>query len=228
MKGKKIVSIVCLLVAIPLIIICGSVLFHEKQYAFISFAVVILSLIPFVMKIENDERITTVRIVLTAVMTALSVVGRFAFSYVPHFKPVTAIVIIAGIYLGAESGFLCGALSAVISNFIFGQGAWTPFQMLAWGLIGFFAGVLSQKMTEHKLLLYIYAAVSGVTYSLLLDVWTAVYIDGVFSAARYLTLISTALPITVIYAVSNVLFLMLLFKPIGKRVERMTVKYGIK
>lgn len=228
MKVKKIISLIILAVAVPAVIFIGTSFFGGRQYTFIAFAVVILSFIPFVLKFENDERITAVRMVLIAVMTTLSVVGRFAFSYVPFFKPVAAFVIITGVYLGAESGFMCGALSAVISNFIFGQGAWTPFQMFAWGMIGFFAGLLGKALIKYPVALYFYGALSGVAYSLFLDTWTTMYIDGTFNFSRYLTLITAAVPVTVVYVVSNVLFLVLLFRPVGKRLERMTIKYGLK
>lgn len=88
---------------------------------------------------------------ILSVMVALSVLGRFAFSVLPHFKPVTAIVVIAGMYLGAESGFLCGALSAVLSNIMFGQGPWTPFQMFSWGLIGLLAAFFSVSLKKASL-----------------------------------------------------------------------------
>ena len=95
---------------------------------------------------KNDAR----RIVIIAVMTALSVAGRFVFAPIPFFKPVTAIVIITAIYLGSEAGFITGAFSAVVSNFYFGQGPWTPFQMLAWGLIGFLAACLLKNLLRVR------------------------------------------------------------------------------
>jgi hypothetical protein len=87
-------------------------------------------------------------IVVLAVMTALAVVGRAAFFMLPQFKPVAAIIIIAGVALGAESGFLVGVLTAFVSNFMFGQGPWTPFQMLAFGLIGLLAGLLFYRKSR--------------------------------------------------------------------------------
>jgi len=79
-----------------------------------------------------------------AVMAALGVVGRTLFSLIPlpNFKPVSAIVIITGVAFGPEAGFLTGALTGFVSNFIFGQGPWTPWQMFCWGMIGFAAGLL--------------------------------------------------------------------------------------
>lgn len=153
---------------------------------------------------------------ILAVMVALSVAGRFMFSYLPHFKPVTAIVVLAGLYLGAESGFLCGALSAVISNFIFGQGPWTPFQMFAWGVIGLIAGLLANPLKRHKALLLLYAAAAGALFSLILDVWTVLWWDGTFNFSRYLASVITALPTTAVYILSNVVFLFFLSGPIGK------------
>ncbi len=226
-KRKKILSYVLIFGAIPLTVIFGTQLLGARKYVFLCFAVTVLCLAAFFVSVEHGERTTVVGTVLVAVMTALSVVGRFAFSYVPFFKPVTAFVIIAGVYLGAQYGFLCGALSALVSNFIFGQGAWTPFQMFAWGMIGFFSGLLSKQLIKSKLFLYLFGAFSGVAYSLFLDTWTAIYVDGTFVFSRYLTLIASAVPVTAVYIVSNVIFLILLFKPIGRRLSRITTKYGL-
>ena len=160
-------------------------------------------------------------------MTALSVAGRFVFAPIPFFKPVTAIVIITAIYLGAEAGFITGAFSAVVSNFYFGQGPWTPFQMFAWGLIGFLAGLLAKRLLESKVLLIIFGALSGVAFSFIMDVWTTLWADGTFNIARFIASITTAAPFTVVYMVSNVIFLLLLTKPIGRKLQRLKTKYGI-
>ena len=82
-----------------------------------------------------------------AVMAALGVVGRTVFAIIPlpNFKPVSAIVIITAIAFGPETGFMTGALTGFVSNFIFGQGPWTPWQMFCWGMIGFIAGILENK-----------------------------------------------------------------------------------
>ena len=164
MPLKKILSYLIFLVCIPLVIAFGMAVFGDRQYAFAAAAVAVLSCIPFFISFEkgkNDAR----RIVIIAVMTALSVAGRFVFAPIPFFKPVTAIVIITAIYLGSEAGFITGSFSAVVSNFYFGQGPWTPFQMLAWGLIGFLAGLLAKKLVESKVLLIIYGALSGIAFS---------------------------------------------------------------
>lgn len=82
----------------------------------------------------------------------------------PGFKPVAALVILSGVAFGGETGFLVGAMSMLTSNVLFGQGPWTPFQMFAMGLIGFFAGVCFQKglLRAGRAPLAIFGAVSVV------------------------------------------------------------------
>ena len=226
MTAKKVIKYLCVFLVAPLIVLCGVFFLGDRKYAFVSLALSVVACIPFFVSFEkgkNDAR----RIVIIAVMTALSVAGRFVFAPIPFFKPVTAIVIITAIYLGAEAGFITGAFSAVVSNFYFGQGPWTPFQMFAWGLVGFLAGLLAKRLLESKVLLIIFGALSGVVFSFIMDVWTTLWADGTFNIARFIASITTAAPFTVVYMVSNVIFLLLLTKPIGRKLQRLKTKYGI-
>ena len=223
---KKRLSYFIIFPIIPVIVITGAVLFSEKMYAWISLCVVFLSCIPFFLAFEKRE--TSVRrLVLIAAMTALSVIGRIIFTPLPGFKPVTAFVVLTAMYFGPQAGFMTGALSAVISNFYFGQGPWTPFQMFSWGIIGFIAGLLSEHLKKNKVILCIYAVFSGVMYSMLMDVWTVLWADGYFNISRYLAAVVSAVQFMIIYAVSNVVFLLLFSKPIGKMLDRIKEKYSI-
>ncbi len=207
---------------IPTVAVLGTIVFDEKKHLFISFFVAILSVLLFIAGFE--KRVTgTRRMVITAVMIALSVVGRF----IPFFKPVTAITVITAIYIGGESGFLVGSLSALISNFYFGQGPWTAFQMLAWGLIGLVAGFLSKPLRKSKVALLIYGVLSGVAFSFVMDVWTVLWYNDTFDPTLYLTAIGTALPHTVLYSVSNLIFLLFMAKPFGDKLSRIKIKYGV-
>lgn len=226
MSGKKkILRFAILLFAVPAVIIIGTLAAGSRAYVWLSICVAVLSCVPFFIAFEKKSG--TGRMLILAVMVSLSVLGRFAFSALPHFKPVTAIVVIAGIYLGAESGFLCGALSAVLSNIIFGQGPWTPFQMFSWGLIGFLAAIMSPLLKKSKLALAIYGVFSGILFSLLMDGFSALWAEGTFSLSRYGAFIVAALPVTAVYAVSNVIFLLALSALMGEKLERITKKYGI-
>lgn len=224
-RTTKILCAVILLFLIPLCILFGTVISGGRAYVWISICVAVFSCVPFFLAFEKKSGIG--KMLILSVMISLSVLGRFAFSAVPHFKPVTAIVVIAGMYLGAESGFLCGALSAVLSNIMFGQGPWTPFQMFSWGLIGLLAAVFSSPLKKSKLALAVFGIFSGVMFSLLMDGWTVIWEEGTFSASRYFAFVVSALPVTAIYAASNVLFLLILAVPIGGKLDRVIKKYGI-
>lgn len=211
--------------AIPVAVICFSVGPLRKHYALASMLVTLMSLVLFSCGFER-RKTGTRRLILVAVMAALSVLGRFIFAVIPGFKPMTAIVVITAIYLGSEAGFLTGALSAIISNFYFGQGPWTPFQMLSWGLIGLFAGLLSKPLQRSKAALSLYGFFSGIVFSFVMDIWTVVWYNGTFDSSLYFAAAGTALPYTLMYAVSNVIFLNLFSKPFGEKLARIRVKYG--
>src|SRR5690606_9923266 len=118
-----------------LTIAAGIYLLNDRKYYVISLLIITYSMLPFAMVFEKRKPQARELIVI-AVLCAIAVAGRAAFFMVPQFKPVVAIVIIAGITLGAESGFLVGVMTGFVSNFFFGQGPWTPWQMFCFGVIG--------------------------------------------------------------------------------------------
>lgn len=225
-KQKSLITACVLLLAVPAAVIFGAVIFKEKYYAWISLCVAVLSCIPlfysFVRKESSSKELTVL-----AVMIAVSAAGRFIFAWLPGFKPITAITVIVAIWLGKEAGFVVGSLSAVVSNFYFGQGPWTPFQMFAWGLLGFFAGLAAKPLRKNKVLLCVFGALAGILYSLTMDIWTTLWADGSFNVPRYIAAVISALPVTAEYAVSNIIFLLILAKPIGDKLERIKRKYGL-
>jgi len=210
------------LILIPATAILGSFMFGEKKHLLVSFAVALLSLFLFIAGIEK-KAVGSRRMVIVAVMTALSVVGRF----IPFFKPVTAITVITAVYLGGEAGFAVGAFSALLSNFYFGQGPWTAFQMLGWGLIGLFAGLLSKPLKKSRIALAMYGLLSGIIFSLIMDIWTVLWYSDGFNTALYLAAMATALPHTVLYSLSNAVFLWFMAKPFGEKLNRIKIKYGV-
>lgn len=225
-RMKKRMGLCLCLVFIPLTVLAGALLLEQNRYDIVMLLVAVLSIVPFFLRFEH-KRQNVRELVLVAVMTALSVAGRFLFVPVPGFKPVTAIVIITGLYLGWEAGYLCGSLTALVSNLYFGQGPWTPFQMAIWGLIGLFAALLAKQLCASRILLCIYGVFSGVAYSAFMDVWSTLWYDGYLNIARYLALLITALPFMAVYAVSNVVFLLMLTGPIGRKLTRIKTKYGL-
>lgn len=223
---KKWLSRLIPCLAVPAVILGGVWLFAGKEYAWVSLCVAILSCVPFFLHFERHTD-DTKRLILVAVMIALSVAGRILFAPIPGFKPVTALVVITAMYFGGEAGFMTGALTAVISNFYFGQGPWTPFQMFSWGIVGLIAGWLAGPLRRSKWLLAVYGAFAGVLYSFLMDIWSVLWADGYFNLSRYLATIASASWFTVLYAASNVLFLLLLASLMGKILTRLIQKYAL-
>lgn len=212
---------------IPLTVALGVWLFKDRKYNIISAIVAFLSCVPFFIRFEkgvNGAR----ELVVIAVMTAFSIVGRLVFAPLPGFKPVTAFTVISGVALGPEAGFLVGSLSAVVSDFFFGQGPWTPFQMFSWGILGFIAGVLLFRAKKKNLLLIcLLGAAGGAAFSLMMDVWTTLSLDGGFLWQRYVANVISSLPFMGIYAASNVIFLLVLTKPFLSKLERIKTKFDI-
>lgn len=221
-RVRGVLKIAVPLLLIPTAAILGTLAFDQKRHIFVSFFVAFLTVILFIAGFEKKE-IGTRRAVIVAVMTALSVVGRF----IPFFKPVTALTVITAMYLGGEAGFAVGAFSALLSNFYFGQGPWTPFQMLSWGLIGLVSGYLSAPLKKSKVFLLLFGVLSGMAFSAVMDVWTVLWYSGGFDIKLYLSALVSAAPYTVLYSVSNFLFLFFLARPFGEKLERIKIKYGV-
>ena len=221
-RVREILKIVLPFAGMPLLVLLGAVAFDEKRHLLVSLGMACMALVFFLTGFERRQTGGR-RMVIVSVMTALCIVGRF----IPLFKPVTALTVITAMYLGGEAGFLTGALSAALSNFYFGQGPWTPFQMLAWGFIGLIAGWLAEPLKKHRCLLLAYGVLAGAAYSLIMDVWNVLWYGGGFDWTLYAASVATALPHTILYAISNFVFLYFLARPFGEKLERVRIKYGV-
>ena len=222
---RRALGILIPFVLIPLAVILFSMGPGRKHYALCTLLITLMSILLFSCGFER-RKTGTRRMILVAVMTSLSVLGRFIFGAIPAFKPINAMVVVTAVYLGPEAGFLTGALTALISNFYFGQGPWTPFQMLSWGLTGLLAGLLTRPIRKSRIIMSLYGIFAGAVYSLVMDVWSVLWYNNGFSWQLYLASMLTALPYTIIYAVSNVVFLNLLARPFGEKLDRIRIKYG--
>ena len=148
-KKRTGVSAIMIFILMPLTLWASVTLLDSSKYMITSLLVVIYTMIPFFM-IYEKRRPKAREIVLLAVMTAIVVFAHIAF----HLAAVpigTALVIVAGISMGPEAGFLVGALARFVCNFYQGQGPYTPWQMFCWGLLGFLAGLAFNKVTAERL-----------------------------------------------------------------------------
>ena len=138
---------------------------------------------------------------------------------------------ITGIAFGPEAGFLTGAVSGFVSNFLFGQGPWTPWQMFAFGVAGFLAGVLAKKgwLTAEKRLPA--GLFGGICVLLLigpiLDTCSLFTMSTEITAASAAGIYLAGLPVNAVHAFATFLTVFFLGKPIEEKLDRIKVKYGM-
>lgn len=146
-----------------------------------------------------------------AVLVAFAVVGRIVFAPFPNVKPTTDIVIIAGFVLGAEPGLIVGALAALVSNFYFGQGPWTPWQMAAWALCGLFGAALAAAGRGRlgRLPMALCCAAAGLLFGVILNFGSAVNMGGSDVIASFWVYSAQSAPFDVAHAIGNFVFFML-------------------
>lgn len=229
-RNRTRLAALLIFIAIPLTVIFGTLLLDNRKFYFISLLVIFETMLPFFLIFENRKPEAR-ELVVIAVVAAIGVVGRAMFFMLPYIKPVTAIVIIAGATLGPEAGFLTGAMTAFVSNFFFGQGPWTPWQMFSFGIIGFLTGILFRAgilKKEKRLQLCIYgAACALVIYGILMDTCTVFTMEFVSSWKETLAIYASGFPVNCMHAVGTFIFLSVLAKPMIEKIERVRTKYGM-
>ena len=150
------------------------------------------------------SRPTSQVVALVAALAALAVAGRLAFAALPNVKPTTDIVIFAGYALGPAPGFAVGGLAALVSNFWFGQGPWTPWQMAGWGMCGILgAGLAVVRPRAGRLTLAAVCALAGVAYGALLNFSLMATYGGELSLKHFLALEARAVPFDAAHAIGN-------------------------
>ena len=161
-------------------------------------------------------------VALVAALAALAIAGRIAFAAFPNVKPTTDIVVFAGYALGPAPGFAVGALAGLVSNFWFGQGPWTPWQMAGWGMCGVMgAGLALGVRNAGRLSLAAVCGLAGIAYGVLLNFSLMATYGGDLSLERFLTLEARAIPFDVAHVVGNVAFALLA----GPAMVRMLVRF---
>ena len=218
-----------ILITIPLTIYLGIQFLEDRRFYFISMLIILQTILPFMLVFEGRKPQAR-EIIVIGVLCAIAVAGRSAFFMLPQFKPVVAMVIIAGVALGGEAGFLVGAMTGFVSNMFFGQGPWTPWQMFALGIIGFLAGVLFRKgllgrSTEALAVFGGFATFiiyGGIMNPASVIIWQPNPTIGMFVAA-YLQ----GIPFDLVHAIATVTFLIIIAQPMLEKLDRIKTKYGL-
>lgn len=220
------VAVGMILVLIPITLYIG---IRTGRYNVSSVLILLECMLPFFL-IYEGRKPKPRELVVIAVLCAIGVAGRAAFFMLPQFKPVMALTIIAGAALGAESGFLVGAMTMLASNILFSQGPWTPWQMFAMGIVGFLAGILFCKggLPANRLTLCMFGGMSAVLiYGGIMNpaaafLWENQSVNWKIIAAYYVS----GFPMDCIHGLATIMFLFLAAKPMIEKLERIKIKYG--
>jgi len=227
MKRSTGFTLLALFVLIPLTLFLGSRM-TGRWYYLTSTLMIIEIMIPFFLSFEQRKPQAR-ELVIIAVLCALAIVSRFAVP-IPHFKPMFAVIMIAGIALGPQTGFLIGATSALISNFFASQGPWTPWQMLAYGAAGLVAGAVFYKkhIPEKPAALALFGFICSVTVvGILLDTCTVFTTLSVLTVPGVLAAYTQGFFINVSNGLCTALTLFIFGRPLLDILDRIKVKYGL-
>ena len=218
-----------LLAAMPVTLFAGSALLDNRRYLFISLLLLLEILGLAVVRLEG-RRPQARELVLLAVLCALAVLGRTAFFMLPQFKPLLAIVILAAMAFGAEAGFLVGAAAMLVSDMLMGQGPWTPYQMVAAGLVGALAGLLCRLgvLPKRRIPMCIYGGLATVViYGGILNPASLLLYQPNPTWPMILAAYAAGLPMDLVHAASTVCFLALIGPLVLEKLERIKTKYHL-
>ena len=227
MKKSKLISLLIFLLVVPATLILGSRM-DGRWYYLTSTLMIAELLIPFFLAFEGRKPQAR-ELVVIAVMCALAVVARVAIP-IPSFKAIFAIIMIAGIAFGPESGFLVGAVSALASNFFYTQGPYTPWQMMAYGVGGMLAGYLFFKghLKRKPLVMGIFGFLCVLlVVGPLLDTCTVFLAPITLNWKNISALYISGFPVNVSQGLCTFAVLLLLGRPLLDKLDRIKLKYGM-
>ena len=230
MKRSTLFSILTIFVLIPATLYLGTHL-KGRWYYLTSTLMVLEAMLPFFLIFEARKPQAR-ELVTIAVMAALAVAGRVAIP-VPNFKAITGIIMITGMAFGPQAGFMTGAISAFASNFFYAQGPWTPWQMLAYGMGGFLAGLLfcNRKFRNRWLEMALQTGFACIAVMLVvgpvLDACTIFTMSSSLPWKFAVAVLVAGFPHNVIHGLSCAATVLLLGQPLLRKLDRLKTKYGM-
>lgn len=204
-----------------------------RMYYLTGTLMILEMMLPFFLAFENRKPQAR-ELVTVAVMCALAIAARVVIQ-IPGFKPMVAIIMLTGIAFGPEAGFMTGAVSAFASNFFFGQGPWTPWQMMAYGIGGFLAGLLFSRRRPFANRPWLSSAVLAVSGFLtvmlvvgpLLDTCTLFTMSTGVTWKRAVAVYAAGFGFNLSLGIATGATLLVASKAMLEKLDRLKKKYGI-
>ena len=227
MKKSNISMLVTFFLIIPLTLFLGTKL-SGRAYYFTSTLVILEILIPFLLAFEGRKPQAR-ELVVIAVLCALVVASRAAIP-IPNFKPTYAVIMLSGIAFGPEAGFLVGAVTAFASNFFYGQGAYTPWQMFAYGAGGMLAGFVFRKkwLPREPLAMGIFGYLVVLLFiGPILDTCSVFLTLPEISLKSAWPLYISGFPVNLSQGACTFLTMLLFGRPLLEKLDRVKTQYGM-
>ncbi|SHK22618.1 ECF transporter S component [Tepidibacter formicigenes] len=182
------------------------------NYSLLSVGVLIFSFAAVFVSYER-KKVSVKEISLIASMAALAGVGRVPFAALPNVQPTTFLVIISGYVFGSSFGFMVGAMATLVSNTFLGQGPWTPWQMISWGLAGASAGILKKFIKNpSRLFLSIFAFMWGFLFDYIMNIWHWLFFVKPLSIKSFIAVYISSFYFDLMHSLGNFTFMYLLGK----------------
>ncbi|MAK05097.1 MAG: hypothetical protein CMA03_04335 [Euryarchaeota archaeon] len=155
------------------------------------------------------------KFVILGLLAIIGITGRILMSPIPNVQPVTVIVLLAGIRMGAKESIFLASIIALFSNLILGNGIWTIYQAAAWSMIGCLGALFSNKLdTSMKLILF--AGISGVLFNWFVSL-SILHSVGFDMLIPYLIV---GIPYDLLHVVGNITFIIWLSNPLTEIMSR--------
>ena len=227
MKKSNVALLVVFVVLIPLTLFLGGKL-PGKGYYITAAAIIAELAVPFFMTF-GKRRPQAKELIVIAVMCILAVIGRVAIP-IPSFKATFAVIMLTGIAFGPEAGFIVGAITAFVSNFFYGQGAYMPWQMMAYGAGGMLAGFvfIKNKIPRKPWIMAPFGFLAVVLWvGPLLDSSQLFLMMPEINFAAMAKLLKSGFTVNVSQGACTALVMLLLGKTVLEKLERVKLKYGM-
>lgn len=227
MKKSNIVTLILFFLLIPATLFLGTKI-PGRSYYITSTLMILELMVPFFMAFEGRKPQAR-ELVVIAVMCAIAIVARTAIP-IPHFKAIFAVIMLSGIAFGPEAGFMVGAISAFASNFFYGQGAYTPWQMMAYGAGGMLAGFCFAKgrLPQKPWIMALFGFFATILWvGPLLDCSHIFLMLSAINRDSVLAALISGFPVNLSQAICTVLIMLLFGRPLLDKLDRVKTKYGM-
>ncbi|MBU5590434.1 ECF transporter S component [Clostridium sp. MSJ-4] len=188
--------------------------FKLKDYDKLSFYLTLYVIVTLVINYLYFEKSNkgTKEVALIATLSAIAAISRVPFTGIPNVQPTTFLVALSGLVFGSYEGFLIGSTAGFISNIFIGQGPWTPWQMMAWALIGWISGIMGVKNKKPSIEIFaLLCFIYGFAFDWIMNIWHVIGFIRPINWKTILVAYARGLPFDVLHAVGNFIFVLVFY-----------------